>query len=351
MLYLCRDFYMIWPQGICQAFISIMRREEKTMLSADRVSGSDIPIRKTPSFVSAAFRQYKANRYLFFMFVPVILYYLIFHYGPMYGVLLAFKKYNFAEGIWGSPWAGLENFREMFRGQYFIRAFVNTLLISTYKLVFGFPAPILLAVLFNEIYNKHFKKIIQTVSYLPYFLSWVVLAGIIKEILSPSVGPIGFIMNAVHLTPINFLADTSWFRGVMVATGIWKSTGWQSIVFLAAISGINTELYEAAIVDGASRLQRIIHVTIPCIFPVITIMFILNTGSIISDDFDQIFNLYNAAVYQVGDVISTYVYRVGLANMEYSYGTAVGLFKNIISLFLVLLTNAIVKRTNEYSLF
>ena len=310
---------------------------------------SGMPEKKRSSFMKTL-RQYKLHSGLFIMFIPVIIYYILFHYAPMYGVILAFKKYNFTDGIFGSPWIGLDNFREMFGGKYFMRAFTNTLIISTYKMVIGFPAPIILAILFNELRYKHFKKITQTISYLPYFLSWVVLAGVVKEFLSPSVGPIGYIMKAMDMKPVNFLADPAWFRSALVFTGIWKGVGWNSIIYIAAIAGINPELYEAAVMDGASRLKRIIYITIPSILPVITIMLILGTGSIILDDFDQIFNLYNPAVYQVGDVISTYVYRVGLANMEYSYGTAVGLFQNIISLFLILVTNAAAERANEYTL-
>jgi len=296
-------------------------------------------------------RSYIRNKYLFIMFIPVILYYLIFHYGPMYGLLLAFKQYNFADGVFGSPWVGLEHFKTMFNGQSFMRVFMNTIIISSYKLVFGFSAPILFAILINEIANKTFKKFAQTLSYLPYFLSWVVLGGIIIQFLSPSIGPIGYIMNYFGLKPINFLANSHWFRFSLVVTSVWKNMGWNSIIYLAALAGINPELYEAAIVDGAGRLRRAIHITLPSLLPVITVMFIMNVGSLIYDDFDQVFNLYNVAVYEVGDVIGTYVYRVGFVNMEYGYATAVGFFKNFIALVLVLSTNLIVKKTNEYSLW
>lgn len=307
--------------------------------------------KKKPNFFQRTLKQYKTHKYLMILFLPVALYYIIFHYIPIYGVIIAFKKYNFIDGILGSPWIGVENFTDMFRGASFLKVFRNTIVISSYKLLFGFPAPIMLALLFNEIKNAAFKKVAQTISYLPYFLSWVVLGGVIIQFLSPSLGPLGYVSKLLGIRPINVLADPHWFRSAIVMTSIWKNVGWGSVVYLAAIAGINPELYESAIVDGASRFKRILHVTIPSIIPVITIMFILNIGNIIYDDFDQIFNLYNAAVYEVGDVIGTYVYRSGIVNMKYSYATAVGLFRNVIALGLVLSSNLIIKRTNEYSLW
>lgn len=301
--------------------------------------------------ITEVFRNYKNNRYLMLIFLPVLLYYIIFKYLPMYGVILAFKQYNFFDGVLKSPWVGLENFRDMFRGVSFKIVFANTFIFAGMKMLFGFPAPIFLAILFNELRNKHFKKITQTITYLPYFFSWVVIGGVIVQLLSPSSGPIGYIFTLMGLKPIAFMIEPFWFRIVILLSFIWKNIGWSSIVYIAAIAGINPELYEAAYVDGATRLKRIWNITIPCLLPAITIMFILNTGTVIIDEFDQIFNLYNVAVYSVGDVISTYTYRVGLVNMEYSFGTAVGLFKNIIALTLVLLTNTIAKRLNEYSLW
>lgn len=302
------------------------------------------------SILAGTLKKYKTNKYLVIIFLPVIVYYIIFKYGPMYGTILAFKQYNFADGILGSPWVGLEHFKTMFSGRDFISVFCNTLIISSYKLIFGFPAPIILALLFNELRNGVFKKVSQTISYLPYFFSWVVLGGIIVQVLSPSIGPFGYIFDVLKMKPVNFLADPKWFRGTIVLTSIWKSAGWGSVIYLAAISGISSDLYEAAVIDGASRFKRALHITLPSLLPVVTIMLILDSGSIIYDDFDQIFNLYNAAVYEVGDVISTYTYRQGLVGMDYSYGTAVGLFRNLIALALVLITNAIARKTSEYSL-
>jgi putative aldouronate transport system permease protein len=307
--------------------------------------------KKKDSFSLRVLKDLKANKYVYIMALPIIAYYLLFHYGPMYGVIIAFKKYNFIDGILGSPWVGFTYFIDMFRGTSFLKVFRNTVIISSYKLLFGFPAPIILALLFNEIRNTAFKKISQTISYLPYFLSWVVLGGVVIQFLSPSLGPLGYFARLFDIKPVNVLADVHFFRGAIIATSIWKSVGWGSVVYLAAIAGVNPELYESDIVDGASRFKRVLHITIPSVLPVVTIMFILNIGNIIYDDFDQIFNLYNPAVYEVGDVIGTYVYRSGLVGMKYSYATAVGLFRNVIAIVLVLTSNFIINKTNEYSLW
>lgn len=294
---------------------------------------------------------YWKNRYLVMLFFPAVIYYLIFHYAPLYGVQIAFKDYIFRKGIWNSPWIGFANFKNLFSMGTFRQVFRNTLVISFYKLCFGFPAPILFAILLSEIRFVHFKKLTQTVSYLPHFVSWVVLGGLFMQLLSPSTGPINIFLKSIGAKPIYFLADAKWFRSVLVMTSLWKGIGWGSIIYLAAISGINPELYEAATIDGAGRFKKIVHITFPCIVPVVTIMFIFAVGGIINDDFDQIFNLYNPAVYKVADVISTYIYRVGLIEMKYSFSAAVGLFKNIIAFMMILGTNAITKRINEYGIW
>lgn len=283
------------------------------------------------------------------MFLPVFLYYFIFHYLPMYGVIIAFQDYQFLRGVFGSPWVGWENFQDLFESDYFWQVFRNTLLINFYKLLFGFPAPILLALLINEVQQRHFKKIVQTISYVPHFLSWVVLSGIIIEFLSPSRGPINMVLQMLGFEAIYFITEPSWFRSILVSTDIWKSIGFNAIIYLAAIAGINPEIYEAAEVDGISRFQKMIHITIPSIMPVIIIMLILSTGSIINDDFDQVFNLLNVSVMEVGDVLSTYTYHEGLVRMNYSYASAVGLFKNIIALILVLGANAIARKVDQDS--
>jgi putative aldouronate transport system permease protein len=287
---------------------------------------------------------------LYILMIPGLIYYVLFRYVPIYGIIIGFKEFNFMKGIWDSPWIGLENFRYMFQAPSFKQVFSNTLVLGFLKLIVGFPLPILFAVLLNEVYQAKFKKLVQTISYLPHFLSWVVLGGIFFQFFSIN-GPINVLIEALGLKPISFLTDPGWFRFVLVSTHVWKVMGWNSIVFLAAIAGINPEMYEAAMIDGAGRVQRIIHITIPSLAPVITVMFILAAGQIINDDFDQIFNLYNPAVYRTADVISTYVYRQGLEQLNFSYATAVELFKNLIALALVWSTNRVSKKINEYGIW
>lgn len=300
---------------------------------------------------------YKSGLYLYrkyaalsLMMLPVIIYYIVFHYAPMYGVIIAFKNYSFSRGIIGSPWAGLANFKRMFASASFFEVFRNTLLISFYKLITGFPAPVVFAILLNELKNAKFKKTVQTISYLPHFLSWVILGGMFIQLLALS-GPVNIMLSKLGISPVYFLGDVKYFRSVLVVTSLWKSIGWGSIIYLAALTGIDPQLYEAAKIDGAGKFKQILHVTLPALVPVITIMFIFSVGSIINDDFDQIFNLYNEAVYSVGDVISTYNYRIGLLNSEYSYSTAVGLFKNVISVVLIVSTNFIAKKYNDYGIW
>jgi len=310
-----------------------------------------IPIKKKRSKLEEKVLSYWKFRYLILLFIPAVIYYGIFHYGPLYGIQIAFKNFIARDGIWKSPWVGLENFRMLFSMGSFKEVFRNTLIISSYKLVFGFPAPILFAILLNEIRGLRFKKAVQTISYLPHFVSWVVLGGLFMQFLSPSTGPINIILKNLGISPIYFLGDRRWFRSVLVLTSIWKGIGWGSIIYLASLTGIDPQLYEAAEIDGAGRFQKALHITLPSLTPVITIMLIFAVGGIVGDDFDQIFNLYNAGVYSVGDVLSTYVYRIGLLDMKYSFSTAVGLFRNVISFALIIITNVVAKRVSEYGLW
>lgn len=296
-------------------------------------------------------RRWWANRYLFVLMAPGILYFFIFKYLPIYGLVIAFKDYNFFAGIMGSKWVGLTVFKELFATPSFWEVFWNTVVIGALQFAFGFPAPIVFALLLNEVMNSRAKKTFQTISYLPHFVSWVILGGLFLQFLSPSTGPINAAIKAAGGKPIYFLADPDWFRTVLVVTQIWKSIGWGSIIYLAALSSIDPELYEAAALDGAGRWARIVYITLPSLYPVITIMLILAAGQMINDNFDQVFNLYNPAVYSVGDVMSTYMYRRGLENMEYSMATAVGLFKNVISFGIVLAANRIAKSINEYGIW
>jgi putative aldouronate transport system permease protein len=295
--------------------------------------------------------QYWKHRALVLLFLPGLVYYAVFCYAPMYGVQIAFKNFIFRLGIMKSPWVGLENFRLLFSMGSFREVFRNTLIISSLKLIFGFPAPIIFALLLNEMRALRFKKAVQTISYLPHFVSWVILGGLFIQFLSPSTGPVNMVLKSLGFKPVYFLADKFWFRPVLVATSIWKGVGWGSIIYLASLAGIDPQLYEAAEIDGAGRFRKIWSITLPSLIPVITIMLIFSAGGIVKDDFDQIFNLYNSAVYSVGDVLGTYTYRVGLIDMKYSFSTAVGLFTNVISFALILLTNWFAKRTNEYGLW
>jgi putative aldouronate transport system permease protein len=301
--------------------------------------------------VSALAASYWKHRYLVILFLPAFAYYAVFCYAPLYGIQIAFKNFIIRDGIMKSPWVGFANFKLLFSMGSFREVFRNTIIISSLKLIFGFPAPIIFAVLLNEIRSVRFKKTVQTISYLPHFVSWVILGGIFMQFLSPSTGPVNIILKSMGLSPIYFLADKHWFRPVLVLTSIWKGIGWGSIIYLASISGIDPGLYEAAEIDGAGRFRKAISITIPSLIPVITIMFIFSVGGIVKDDFDQIFNLYNPAVYSVGDVLGTYTYRVGLVDMRYSFSTAVGLFTNVISFALIVITNWITKRVNEYGLW
>ncbi|MBO9607717.1 MAG: sugar ABC transporter permease [Paenibacillaceae bacterium] len=295
-----------------------------------------------------ALRHYKTY---YLLLLPAVVAVFVFSYIPMYGIVIAFKDYKIMKGIGGSEWIGLENFRNLFEIKSFYEVLRNTLLISVYRLLFGFPAPIVLALLLNELRNGPFKKFVQTVSYLPHFLSWVVLAGIVTSVLSVDVGLVNMALRWFGSEPINFLVTPEWFRTILVTSGIWQGIGWGSIIYLAVIVGVNAELYEAADLDGANRLQKARYVTVPALAPVATIMFILSVGSILHAGFDQIFNLYSVSVYEVADVIDTYVYRRGLANMggnnEYSFAAAVGLFQNVIGFALIFGANWVVKKFNN----
>lgn len=277
------------------------------------------------------------------MMVPAVIYYIIFNYAPMYGVLLAFKDFKITQGILGSPWVGFKHFEMIFEDPYFYTVLRNTLIISVYKLLFGFPVPVLFALMLSEITSTKFKRVVQTVSYLPHFISWVVLGGIFFTIFSLD-GPVNMIVHLFGGEKALFLADERYFRTILVVTSIFQGFGWGSIIYFAALSNIDPQLHEAAVMDGAGRFQRMFHISIPMLAPVIAIMLILSMSGILDAGFDQIFNMYNVKVYNVADIIDTYVYRKGLVEMDYSYATAVGLFKSVIALLLIVTVNTVVKR-------
>ena len=297
------------------------------------------------------FSMYYRQRYLFIALLPALIYYIIFHYGPMYGLTIAFKDFNFSKGIMGSEWVGFKNFAMFLSTRDFRTVLSNTLIISLMQLIIGFPIPILFALLLNEVRSKTYKRVIQTISYMPHFFSWVVLAGIFIEILSPSRGLVNVILTNLGLEPIHFMADKGWFRWVLVFSSIWKEMGWNSIIYLAALTGIDASLYEAASIDGASKMKQMYYVTIPSIMPIVSMMLIMSIGKLLNDNFDQIMNMYNPAVYSVSDVISTYVYRMGLVDFKYSFATAVDVFKNIISFMLVILANSVAKKVGDYGIW
>ena len=286
------------------------------------------------------------DRYLYLLLIPAILYFVIFKYAPLYGVQIAFKDYKMNLGIWDSPWAGFKYFDRLFGSSVFVRIFRNTLLLNIKSVLFGFPAPIILALMLNEIHSTKYKRTVQSIVYIPHFFSWVILAGMIKNLLSPSHGLINVVLQSVFglKEGIYFLADTDWWQTVFVVSGIWKEIGWGTIIYLAAITGIDPQLYEAAIIDGAGKFRQIISITIPCLVPTIVIQLILRMGGMMDVGMEPVLLLSNDVVRDVSDVFSTYVYRQGVLKTQYSLTTATGLFQSVVSAILLLSTNAIAKK-------
>lgn len=295
------------------------------------------------------------HRWLHLMVLPGLAFFLLFKYVPMYGIIIAFKNYKGAgggyAGIASAPWIGFKNFEVFFNSLYSGRVFGNTLYISLLRLIFSFPAPILLALLINEIRHNWFKRTVQTVTYMPYFLSWVVVAGLLNTLLSPDMGAINVVIRTLGGQSVYFLTSTSWFRPILIISEIWKSIGYGSIVYLAAITGIDQEQYEAARVDGATKMQQILHITLPEISEIIAIMLILQIGKMFDDNFDQIFNLYSPSVYEVSDVFETYVYRNGIQSSKFSYSAAVGLVKSVLALAMIAFSNAASRKLGAQGLF
>ena len=295
-------------------------------------------------------KDFKRNKWKYVMILPVVIYIAIFCYKPMYGILIAFQNYRPAVGMSGSKWVGFDNFIRFFEDYNFFRILRNTFSISILSIIFGFPAPILLALLINEIKNSKFKRTVQTVSYIPYFISMVVICGLIKTFCQ-SDGLITDLVVFLGGERSNLLANKNWFYPIYVVSNIWQYIGWDSIIYLAALSGIDQEQYEAAKVDGAGRLRQMINITLPGLMPTITILFILKMGGILNVGFEKILLLYSPTTYEVADVISTYVYRIGILEANFSYSTAIGLFNSIVNVIFLCGTNAITKRLNDSSLF
>lgn len=289
-------------------------------------------------------------KYLYLIFLIPFIYYILFQYWPMYGILISFQDYNVVKGVLGSPWVGFKHFEKFLFDPYFWKLVRNTLLINVYSLLWGFPAPIILAILLNELKSERFKKIIQNISYLPHFISTVVICGMLVNFLS-SDGMINQLVRAITGSSIQFLMDPKYFRTIYVSSGIWQSIGWNSIIYLAALTGVDAEMYEAALIDGANRWHRIRYITLPSIAPTISIMLIMNLGRLMNLGHEKILLLYTGSTYEVADVISTYVYRRGLLGNDFSYATAVGLFQAIVGVILVTTSNQISKKLGETSLW
>ncbi|QGR00328.1 sugar ABC transporter permease [Paenibacillus psychroresistens] len=290
------------------------------------------------------------NKLLYVMMLPALAYYFIFQYGPMYGALIAFKDYTPSVGIWKSEWVGFVHFKDFFEGFYFGRTFKNTMMISLYTLVFEFPAPIILALLINELRSKRFKGFVQSVTYMPYFISLIVICGIVKDFTNSG----GLINNMLGYFGGNgnaMLQNPDFFRSIYISSEIWQRFGWESIIYIAALSAIDQEQYEAAKIDGAGRWRQMFSVTIPGILPTIMILLILRMGNLFNIGFEKIILLYNPAIYDTADVISSYVYRKGLLEFDWSFSTAVGLFNSMINLVLLITANYVSRRVSENSLW
>ena len=284
------------------------------------------------------------------MIIPVIAFYAVFCYTPMYGAVIAFKDYSPGLGIFGSSWIGFENFSEFFKGAYFFRILRNTLTISLQTILFGFPAPIILALLINDLSHKKYARLVQTVTYMPHFISLVVVCGIIKEMVSAD-GMISYILSMFGAERQNLLQIPSAFAPIYVISGIWQEIGWNSVIYIAAFAAVDQELYEAAALDGAGRFRQVLSVTLPGIMPTIITMFILKMGTVMNVGFEKIILLYNSMTYEKADVISSYVYRVGLQDFRYGYSTAVGLFNSVINFTLIIISNSVCKKLNGNGLW
>jgi putative aldouronate transport system permease protein len=285
------------------------------------------------------------------MMLPPFAYYIIFHYVPMYGVLMAFEDYRIGRGVFGSEWVGLRWFLQFFRSVYFLRLLRNTFFLSFYSLVFGFPVPIIFALVVNEFRSTAYQRVVQTVSYLPHFISMVIVVGMMVNFLSPNNGIVNDVLKRLGLAPVSFMTELGWFRPLYVVSGIWQEFGFGSIIYLAAVAGINVELYDAAVVDGCTRFQKIRFVTLPGIAPTITILLIMRLGSLLSVGFEKVLLMYSPIIYEVSDVISTYVYRRGIIESSFSFATAVGLFNSVVCLVLLAVFNQLARRFSETSLW
>lgn len=295
--------------------------------------------------------QIKRDYELYLFLLPIIIIYLVFKYYPMYGIQIAFKDFSPSRGIWGSEWVGFKHFIDFFDSYNFWTIMTNTLTLSILSLVFSFPAPIIIAIMLNQMLAKRYKKIVQTVIYAPHFISTVVLVGMLNVFLSPNSGIVNHIITLFGGDPIMFLADEGWFRPLYILSGVWQETGFATIIYLAALAGVNPELHEAAIMDGASKWKRVMHVDIPSILPTIVILLILALGNIMGIGFEKAFLMQNDLNYATSNIIPTYVYEIGIQKAQYSFSTAIGLFNSVVNIILIVTVNRIAKKLTETSLW
>lgn len=310
----------------------------------------DVAKNKNITIINKLLEDIKRDRYLLLMIFPGLILTIIYKYIPMGGIIIAFEDFNIFKGILKSPWVGFRNFVDIFNSPDFFTVFANTLIISIYKMFVGFPVPIILALMLNELRNKYFKNIMQTILYLPHFISWVVIYGIMLSLFSTSGGLIVGIFDLFGVEPFNILTKPQYFRSILVFSEVWKEAGWGTIIYLAALSNVDQELYEAAIVDGANRWKQLWNITLPSISGVIVVLMILNVGFLLDAGFEQILILQNDVVKRVSDIFDTYVYRTGMTRGEYSMSTAIGLFKSVIALILIIGSNKIAKLIGEEGL-
>ena len=303
------------------------------------------------AFAPGTGKRIKKHWQFYLLVLLPVAYLIIFKYVPMGGVLIAFKEYNVVQGIWDSPWVGLKYFEQFLESPYFWNYIRNTIVVSLYGLAVGFPAPILLALLLNEIRNGWFKKTVQMVTYAPYFISTVIMVSIVIVALSPNVGMVNNVLRLFGFEGIDFMGRPELFKSMYVWSDVWQFTGYGAIIYIAALAGVNPELYEAAKVDGATRFQKIWNIDLPSIFPVMVILLILNVGSMMSVGFEKMYLMQNPLNLESSEIISTYVYKVGLLNANFSFSTAIGLFNSVINLFLIVTVNAIARRLSESSLW
>nr|WP_157273026.1 ABC transporter permease subunit [Paenibacillus daejeonensis] len=296
-------------------------------------------------------RRWSRGKLLLVMFVPCLLYYVLFKYYPMFGIVISFKNYNLYKGVWESDWVGFKYYAMFFQNPDFWLLFRNTFLLGLYKLVFGFPAPILLALMLHEVRNRLFKRFVQTATYMPHFISNVIVASMVVMFLSPTGGLINQLMNSLGLETVHFLTRPEWFRTIYVLSEIWQHLGWETIIYLAALSAIDPSLYEAAEMDGAGRLRKVWSVTLPGITSAIVILLLLNVGKVLEIGFEKVYLLANPTTYETADIFSTYVYRVGMTNGNFSYAAAIDMFTGVVSLVFIVMANSISRKVSDNSLW